>query len=219
MYIIQSRSIFKWLISQHKTECSSFIFMDLITKWINNTIIIMVHTNVKYIGIWIQKWISSITSAIFKCFEIKINRSILFENISENVKTSLWVKIDFKVDEMGTCRVVPCFWVIGSKSKLTSFGSINYSWFLTYSLRAFLPLKVWKAIPNGLSQVKICPVLWSQTKFWLFLLILNLHMGNCILFCNCKTWTIFSLTKHNASFVIPYFLHSSRRKLAISLTR
>ena len=165
----------------------------------------MVHTNVKYIGIWIQKWIGSISSAIFKCFEIKINRSTLFQNISENVKTSLWLKIAFKVDEMRTYRVISCFWVIGSKSKLAAFGSINYSWFLTYSLRAFLPVKVWKAIPNGLSQAKICPVSWSKTKFRLFLLIINLNTENCILFSNCKTWTIFSLTKHNASLWPHYF--------------
>ena len=64
------------------------------------------------------------------------------------VKTSSWLKIAFKVDKMGTYWRVSCFWVIGSKPKLTSLGSINSFWFLTYSLRAFLPAKVWKAIPN-----------------------------------------------------------------------
>ena len=50
-----------------------------------------------------------------------------------------------------------------------------------------------------------------------FCLILDLNMVNSVLYSNCKLWTIFSLTKHDASVVVPYFLLSYRRKMAISL--
>ena len=67
--------------SPTQSRCRNFMFMGLVAKWINNTKIIRVHTDLKYIGICIQKWIGSISCAIFKGFEIKIIRSIMFQNI------------------------------------------------------------------------------------------------------------------------------------------
>ena len=93
------------------------------------------------------------------------------------------------------------------------FGATKWVCFFINSFSGFLPGNFLKAMENGLPQVKSVSVSWPITKLGLFLLTLSWIL---FLFSNCKICDTFSLTKHEASVVVPYFPSSSKRKHAMS---